>query len=85
MDIGSVSPEKAVSRLGYPILVIHGTDDTRIPLEQGLRVYRAAHPGSRLWVAHGVEHVEAFKTYPDEYAQRVAGYFEERVGTVNVT
>ncbi len=82
MDIGSVSPEKAVSRLGYPILVIHGTDDTRIPLEQGLRVYRAAHPRSRLWVAHGVDHVDAFKTYPDEYARRVADYFEERLGAV---
>jgi dipeptidyl aminopeptidase/acylaminoacyl peptidase len=78
--IGDVNPERAVRRLGYPILVIHGDADTRIPIEQGRRVHRAAPAGSEFWLAPGVDHVDAFTTYPDEYVRRVEAYFGERLG-----
>ena len=78
IDIGELSPERAVERLDYPILVIHGADDQRIPLDQGLRVAAAAQEGSFLWRVPGVDHVDAYLTYPDEYVGRVAEYFASR-------
>jgi len=80
ISIGDVSPERAVRSLDYPILVIHGDADTRIPIEQGRRVHRAAPAGSKIWIAPGADHVDAFNNYPDEYVRRVESYFEERLG-----
>ena len=48
IDLGALVPEQAVGRLGYPILVIHGMADTRIPFNHGERVYQAAHPQSKI-------------------------------------
>ncbi len=78
IDIGELVPERAVALLRYPILVIHGTGDQRIPWEQGQRVARAAEEGSFLWLAPDVDHVDAFLTYPDEYVDRVVEYFGSR-------
>ena len=80
IKLGELSPETAVADIGYPILLIHGVEDTRIPVEQGVRVYEAAHPDSDLWLAPDVDHVDAFLTYPEEYTDRVASYFRERLG-----
>lgn len=78
IDIGALVPEQAVAGLGYPILVIHGTADERIPWEQGQRVANAAGEGSPLWLVPDVDHVDAFLTHPDEYVERVSEYFGSR-------
>lgn len=80
IDLSALTPERAVKRLDFPILVIHGTDDKRIPVEHGVRVHLAAHRESVLWLAPGVEHVDAFLTYPEDYVNRVAAYFKGRLG-----
>ncbi|PKB84041.1 MAG: hypothetical protein BZY88_00810 [SAR202 cluster bacterium Io17-Chloro-G9] len=81
IDLGSVVPEAAVAELSYPILVIHGTADSRIPYQQGQRVQQSALAGSSIWLAPDVDHVHAFLTYPEEYVERVTVYLEERFGT----
>ena len=78
IDIGSLVPEESVADLGYPVLVIHGTEDKRIPLEQGQRVAGAAKEGSSIWLVPEVDHVDAFLTHPDEYTERVDEYFSSR-------
>lgn len=80
IDIGVLVPEEAVARLDYPILVIHGLADTRIPSEHGVRVHEAAHPGSEIWLVPDVEHVDAFADRPEEYTERVVDYFKARLG-----
>ncbi len=79
INIGSLVPEKSVAELGYPIFVIHGLADDRIPWEHGQRVAAAAEEGSSLWLLPGVDHVDAFLTHPDEYVERVDDYFESRL------
>ena len=78
IDIGSLVPEESVADLGYPVLLIHGTEDKRIPLEQGQRVADAAKEGSSIWLVPEVDHVDAFLTHPDEYTERVNEYFSSR-------
>ena len=79
VDIGKLVPEKAVARLDYPILVVHGTGDTRIPVDHGVRVHLASHPDSELWLVPDVDHVDAFLERPEEYVERIASYFGARL------
>ncbi len=79
IKMGELVPEEAVSRIDYPILVIHGTADTRIRHSHGVRVHQAAHPDSEIWLVPEVDHVDAFLTFPEEYVERVVAYFRERL------
>ena len=79
INVGALVPEEVVKRLPYPVLVIHGLADTRIPSEHGVRVYQAAHPDSSIWLIPEVEHVDAFLDYPDEYFERIVDYFDSRL------
>ena len=81
IDLGSLVPEDAVVDLPYPILVIHGTADQRIPYHQGQRVQQGADAGSSIWLVPDVDHVDAFATDPEEYVERVIAYLDERFGS----
>ena len=80
IKLEELSPETAVNDIDYPILVVHGKEDTRIPVGHGVRVHEAAYPGSDLWLTPGVDHMDSFLTYPEEYTSRVTRYFNERLG-----
>ena len=80
IDVGTLVPEEAVKGIPYPILVIHGQGDTRIPFKHGVKVHKAAHPESNIWLVPEVEHVDASLTYPDEYVERVMAYYDARLG-----
>jgi hypothetical protein len=80
IDVGSLVPEEAVRQLAYPILVIHGEEDTRIPYTHGERVYGEAYQGSTIWLVPGVGHADAFLDYPEEYILRVTEYFIGQLG-----
>ena len=80
VDLSRLVPERAVSSLDYPILVIHGEADTRIPTDHGIRVHNAAHPGSELWITPGTDHGDSFLNFPEEYVNRVVSYFASRYG-----
>ena len=79
IDVGAVVPEKAAGTLGYPILVIHGGEDSRVPVEQSVRIYASASAGSELWLVHGSDHADAVVDAPDEYVERVDAYFHSRL------
>ena len=80
IDVGAVVPERAAATLGYPILVIHGEADERVPAEQSVRIHAAAAVGSKLWLSPGSEHADAVIDAPDEYVERVDAYFRGRLG-----
>lgn len=84
IDVGAVVPEKAAGTLGYPILVIHGEADERVPVEQSVRIHASAPVGSELWLSPDSEHADAVVDAPDEYVERVGSYFRGRLGE-NVT
>ena len=65
IDVGAVVPEKAAGTLGYPILVIHGGADSRVPAEQSVLIHASAPAGSELWLIPGSDHADAFLDAPD--------------------
>ena len=79
IDISILLPDQVVGRLEYPILLIHGTADTRIPHEHSERVHRAAHPDSILWSVSGADHGDSFALHPQEYVEKVSSYFMARL------
>ncbi len=80
VDIGALKPEESARNILYPILVIHGDGDERVPVEHGIRVHHNAHPDSQIWVVRGVDHAAAFENHPAEYVDRVIAYLESRLG-----
>ena len=77
IDIGALTPVKAVTQLDYPVLIIHGMHDVRVGVDHGERVAEASgHSDTVFWKTDAPGHIESFNTYPDEYAERVDGYFE---------
>ncbi len=77
--VQDMAPERAVSELDYPVMVIHGTEDSRIPPEHSRRVFDASAEGSALWVVEGVGHAGSFVEHKSEYADRVERYLLSRL------
>ena len=78
IKIGELVPGDAVKQIDYPILVIHGQSDDRIPVRHGIQVHKSAHPDSKLWLVPEVLHMDSFLTYPDEYTLEVVNYLGQR-------
>lgn len=82
LDISKVTPAKVVA--AHPeraFLFIQCADDTTVLLHHGLDLKAAsANPNTELWVVPGCEHVRAFATHPDEWAQRVLGFLDRELG-----
>lgn len=79
IDLREAVPEAAAAQLTYPLLIIHGEADQRIPVSHALRVHAASPPGSQLWTLPGVGHVGAYEADRSEYERRVIAYLEDRL------
>ena len=83
LDIAQVTPAKVVA--AHPeraFLFIQCTDDTTVLLHHGLDLKAASkNPRTELWVVPGCEHVKAYATHPEEWAQHVLTFLEHELGT----
>lgn len=72
-----VSPEKAVAARAFPVLLICGTEDHRIPCRHAERIYAAATDPKELWIVDGAGHASALGHSPREYEERVVAFFRK--------
>ena len=79
IEVSAVVPEESAASLGFPILIIHGDADSRIPVGHSARIFTAAPVGSQLWVIPDSDHADGFADSPDEYVERVYSYFQSRL------
>jgi alpha-beta hydrolase superfamily lysophospholipase len=75
-----VSSEKAVTQRPFPVLLICGTDDHRIPCRHAQAIYDAATGPKELWIVQGAGHASALGQAPAEYENRVVSFFEKYPG-----
>lgn len=75
-DPDQVSPEIAVAERPFPILLICGTDDHRIPCRHARAIYNAAIGPKELWIVPGAGHAMALGQAAAEYENRVVNFFE---------
>jgi uncharacterized protein len=79
-DPDEVSPEKAVAQRPFPVLLICGTNDHRIPCRHAEAIYEAATGPKQLWIVQGAGHASALGQAPAEYESRVISFFEKYPG-----
>ncbi len=77
-----VSPEKAVAQRPFPVLLICGTNDHRIPCRHAEAIYDAAIGPKELWIVQGAGHASALGHAPAEYENRVVSFFEKYPGNL---
>ena len=79
MDLDEMNPEDAVKKINYPILLIHGEKDSRIPPEHSRRIQKNAASETTLWIIPGGGHTNGFKLRKEEYIRKVSSYFYQQL------
>ena len=81
-DIGAVSPESAVTRIApRHVLLIHGTNDSAVPLTQAVRLRDAAGANGTFWPVADVGHTGAFAHDPDVYLAHLLPFLDAQLGS----
>jgi uncharacterized protein len=73
------SVEKAVSRLGRPILMIHGEGDTYIKPDMAKALFERAAEPKELWLVPKAKHNQAIAVAEQEYHRRVVEFFDRNL------
>jgi fermentation-respiration switch protein FrsA (DUF1100 family) len=77
-----VEPIRDVALLApRPLLVIHGTADATIPVEQAVQIYQMAQAPKELWLAEGAGHCGAYFQDRSLYCNRAVNFFRRYLGT----
>ncbi|HEM61335.1 MAG TPA: alpha/beta hydrolase, partial [Chloroflexi bacterium] len=76
-DLEESEPLRWVSGIApRPLLIIHGENDPYVSVEDARRLYDRAGQPKELWIAPGAGHRRVDEVYPDEYRDRVVGFFD---------
>jgi fermentation-respiration switch protein FrsA (DUF1100 family) len=77
IDLAKANPIHSLESIGpRPVLFIHGDNDQKIPYTESVKMVNINPELFELWIPKGVDHVNAFKTYPKEYTERIISFFE---------
>jgi len=88
IDISDISPARAISRSDTPVLVIHGEEDTVIPVDHARLLGRAIGASfdeieggeEAVWIVEGAGHTGAFRTEPQVYIEKLVKFYEAHLG-----
>ena len=79
-DPDAVSPERSARSIApRPVLLIHGTDDPRIPLAHAERLRTALGPSAEWYAVPGGGHEELWRAGGVEYRRRWLGFWERNL------
>lgn len=79
---GDVQPIREVGALApRPLLLIHGTADSTIPVTHAYRMYEAAGAPKDLWLGQGAEHCGTYFLDRPTYCARVAAFFDRELAS----
>jgi uncharacterized protein len=56
---------------GRPVLLVHGTQDTTVPIENSERLFAAASEPKAFWIIEGAGHMSSFEVSSEEYAANI--------------
>jgi dipeptidyl aminopeptidase/acylaminoacyl peptidase len=76
LDLRRASPAQALRASHVPVLLIHGTSDSNIPLRHSEALARVNPGAVTLWTVEGAEHVESLFRAPEIYPQKVTQWFQ---------
>jgi fermentation-respiration switch protein FrsA (DUF1100 family) len=80
---GAVRPIEAVAAISpRPLLLIHGADDSLIPVSHAHELFAAAREPKQRWIVEGAEHCGAYFVDRTGYVAQVAEFFSQYLGSV---
>ena len=71
LDFKEASTIKQAKKITLPVFLIHGADDTFVPVENVYKLANAISSKSDVWVVEGANHADAVKLSPDLYKDKV--------------
>ncbi len=74
-----VKPSRHIPRIGATVFFIHAERDEFTSTREIEAMRAALQVPAALWIAPDCAHREAFRRYPEEYAQRVVAWFAEHL------
>lgn len=73
-SFGEASAINQVNKCSFPMLFIHGGNDTFVPTEMARRLYEAKPDKKELWIAEDAEHTESYLKHKDNYINRLKAF-----------
>ncbi len=80
MDIAGVRPAEDLPKIKAPVMLVYGTADTTVPVDQQ-QIVLAARKDADSWVVPGASHARIYNARPEEYTQRLLAFFDRALGT----
>jgi len=80
-DISRVSPAREVSKIGFPIALIHCKDSERVPFSHAQRILQAAPEDTVTLFISGCDHAKGYEEVTSEYMEFVLDYMDSRVSS----
>ncbi|MDB5339836.1 MAG: alpha/beta hydrolase [Planctomycetaceae bacterium] len=74
-DLQRLSPADRLREISIPLLIIHGSDDTVVPVEHAHLLQKAATGPVQLRIEPGAPHIGSVVFDPTGYVQRVKAHF----------
>ena len=74
LNMEQVSPERAIASNHVPVFLIHGEEDSNIPVRHS-RMIAKGDPAVELWIVPGAGHCGAISVAREEFEQRVLGWY----------
>lgn len=78
INASAVAPEKFISAVKTPVLLIHGDLDSQVPVSGSLRLHEK-NPAAELWIIKGAEHCQTRDMAGAEYDKRVLEFFNKNL------
>jgi fermentation-respiration switch protein FrsA (DUF1100 family) len=80
LNMSQASPAAAIRSTTVPVLLIHGTADTNIPIRHSRELHALNPAATKLWEIQGGEHVAGLWRDPELYARTVVSWFNDHGG-----
>ena len=78
LDLDNVRPVDDVALISpRPVFIIQGMQDGAIPANSAQRIYDAAGEPKQLWTELDAGHLGMYSSHPDEYTEKVIGFFDQ--------
>jgi fermentation-respiration switch protein FrsA (DUF1100 family) len=78
LDMDNVRPVDDVALISpRPVFIIQGMKDGMVPLDSAQRIHDAAGEPKQLWTEPDAAHLGMYSSHPDEYTERVIGFFDQ--------
>ncbi len=76
-DIKNIQISKALEKCNTPIMIIHGSLDPTVHIEDGLQIARQAKNCKRLYICNGAKHTNSLALQPQRYQKEVETFLTE--------